>query len=90
MQQQHQAAEQMSRMHSQIRALVQQWQIWREERERLQVYDAANGSGRMDKETALWILQNRRRKSVGHDSTSTTDAKATAGFEAWRGQSESE
>jgi hypothetical protein len=90
MQQQQQAAEQMGRIHGQIRALLQLWQKWREDRERLKIYDAAKGSSPADKENAMRVLQNRWRRNANPDAVSTDDAGAGAGFEDWREQSESE
>ena len=90
MQQQQQAAEQMGLIHGQIRALLQQWQKWREDKERLKVYDAIRSSNHQDNENALRILQSRWRRTVNPDYISGDDAKPGADFETWREQSEFE
>jgi hypothetical protein len=90
MQQQQQAAEQMGRIHGQIRALLQLWQKWREDKERLKAYDAVKSSIQPDKENALRVLQHRWRRTAAPDSVSTDATKIEADFESWREQSESE
>jgi len=90
MQQQQQAVEQASRIHGQVRALLDEWLQWHEDKERLKVYDAANGFNRVEKETALWVLQNRWRRNADFNYAPTDEAKAGVEFEKWREQSETE
>jgi len=88
-QQQHNAAELMVRMQNQIRALLAQWQKWREQKDTLKTYAAANGPDGPDRDTALWALQTRWRRSANPELQ--TDAlKSAAAFEHWRQQSERE
>lgn len=90
MQQQQQAADQMGRIHGQIRALLHQWQKWHEDKERLKVYAAATSSDHQVSENALRALQSRWRKNLNPDSASKEDAFTGSDFETWREQSEYE
>jgi len=90
MQQQQQAADQLGRIHGQIRALLQLWQKWREDKERLKVYAAASGDSPVDKEDALRVLQSRWRRNTNPDFLSNDDTPAVTDFESWRQLSESE
>jgi hypothetical protein len=87
-QQEQQAVEQMGRIHTQMRALMQQWQKWRKEKEDLKIFSDARDSSRG--ENALRALQNRWRRNVNPDSAANDAAITGADFEAWREQSESE
>ena len=86
-QQQHNAAELMTRMQNQVRALMDQWHKWRERKDNLNTYEAANEPDGPDQETALWALQNRWRRTANPDLQSDA-LKSAAAFEHWRQQSE--
>jgi hypothetical protein len=88
-QQQHNAAELMTRMQHQIRQLLEKWQEWRERKDTLKTYDAARDPDGPDQETALWALQNRWRRTANPDLQSDT-LKSAAAFERWREHSERE
>jgi len=89
-QQQHNAAELTTRMQNQIRALLTQWQKWREQKDTLKTYAAANGPDGPDRDTALWALQTRWRRSANPELQSDALKSAAAAFERWRQQSERE
>ena len=89
MQQQKHAAEQMSGIQHQIRALLHHWQKWREQKESLATYDTANGPDGNDKENALRILQHRWRRASDPELASDA-SKSTSAFELWHKHSEAE
>ena len=86
-QQQHNAAELMTRMQNQIRTLLDQWHKWRERKDNLKTYDSANEPEGPDRDTALWVLQTRWRRTANPDLQSDA-LKSAAAFEHWRQQSE--
>jgi hypothetical protein len=88
-QQQHNAAELMTRMQNQIRQLLEKLQQWRERKDALKTYDAAGDPDGPDQETALWALQNRWRRTA-HPDLQSDALKSAAAFERWREHSERE
>jgi hypothetical protein len=89
MQQQKHAADQMLRLQQEVQLLLQQWHQWREQKESLRLYDAANGPDGEAKGDALWTLQSRWRRTANPEVQSDA-LKAAADFERWRKHSESE
>jgi len=88
-QQQQHAAEQMTRIQNQIRSLLERLHKWREQKDSLKAYDAANGPEGAAKETALWALHTRWRRTANPDLQDDAP-KSAAAFERWRQHSEAE
>ena len=82
-QQQQQASQLMSRMHVQIRTLLQQWQKWREQKERLRTYEAAQGADPVEKDAALSALQIRWRRLSETDTDAPEYVGKIKNFDTW-------
>ena len=82
-QQQQQASQLMSRMHLQIRTLLQQWQKWREQKERLRTYEAAQGDDPVEKDAALSALQIRWRRLSETDTDAPEYVGKVKNFDTW-------
>ena len=82
-QQQQQAAQLLTRMHGQIRSVLQQWQKWRAQRERLQVYEAARSDIVPDKDAALSVLETRWRRAAEADPESPDYVGTVKDFATW-------
>ena len=82
-QQQQQASQLLSRMHIQIRTLLQQWQKWREQKERLRTYEAVQGDDPVEKDAALSALQIRWRRLSETDTEALEYVGKVKDFDTW-------
>lgn len=82
-QQQNQAHQLLSRMHIQVRTLLQHWQKWREQKERLRTYETARGDDPVEKQSALDALMIRWRRLSETDVESPEYVGKVKDFDAW-------